>query len=257
MNRNFRRFNRTHNMNRETSHKTDPTPPSNSISTADSWTTHDSNLALFECLSKPTPTRPALPTELILQILNHPTRWILLSSISLKRSVDPDKPIVVIRGKPTGEPLLLTSPFSARQVRLLRNVIFTFRSRDQGWSSQPDQGRWSWFEASLAQPSTDENGQGQESSATEPTGSDGYIREEMERHNRQMENQPRYKIQTNRHASGDPEEYTIELTDSHELVQRVQEGDKVVLWACACFLKWENRVYDAEISVMGMDDLTM
>ena len=130
--------------------------------------------------------------------------------------------------------------------------MFTFSSRDQGWSSNPDGGSWSWFEASLAQlPSTDEDGQGD---AVEWTGSYEWLEKWMERHEKRLTNQPRYKIQTNRHASTESEESTIELTDEHELVQRVKEGDRVVLWACACFPGWENRVYEAKITVLGMDD---
>ena len=248
-------FNRTLNMSRKSSpvsptHQTDPTRPSTSA--AESWTIHDSNLALLQCLSTATPARPALPAELILQILNHPTRWVRLYSISHPPSVEPNRPIVLVRNRPTGIPVLYTRPFSEPEVRQLRKVVFTFSSRDQGWSSNPDGGSWSWFEASLAQlPSTDEDGQGD---AVEWTGSYEWLEKWMERHEKRLTNQPRYKIQTNRHASTESEESTIELTDEHELVQRVKEGDRVVLWACACFPGWENRVYEAKITVLGMDD---
>ena len=77
----------------------------------------------------------------------------------------------------------------------------------------------------------------------------------MERHEKSCENQTRYEIQRNRHAETTPEDYVIELADEHELVQRVQEGDRVVLWACACFAGWDNRVYEAKISVFGVYDL--
>lgn len=136
--------------------------------------------------------------------------------------------------------------------------MFTFRSRDQGYCSRPDQGCWSWFEASLAHlPSTDEDGQDQENDAAERTGSLGWSEEWMERYEKSLENQPRYKIQENRLASIETEQYRIELTAEHELVQQAGEGDRVVLWACACFPGWENRVYEAKISAHGIDDLTM
>ena len=79
----------------------------------------------------------------------------------------------------------------------------------------------------------------------------------MERYEKSLENQPRYKIQENRLASIETEQYRIELTAEHELVQQAGEGDRVVLWACACFPGWENRVYEAKISAHGIDDLTM
>ncbi|KAL9138420.1 MAG: hypothetical protein Q9175_000351 [Cornicularia normoerica] len=245
-------------------HESSPGPPTDqadptrsSTSIAQSWTTPDSNLALLECLSIATPTRPALPTELILQILDHPTRWVYLYSIRHPPSVHPNRPIVMIANRPTGIPLLFTRPFSARDSGRLRQIVFTFRSRDQGWSSNPDNGSWSWFEASLARlPSTDEDGQGGFNGTAQWTGSYEWTGEWMKLHEKRLENGPRYRIQTNKHASTEPEEYTIELTDEHELVQRVNEGDRVVLWACACFPGWENRVYEAEITVLGTDDIT-
>ena len=137
--------------------------------------------------------------------------------------------------------------------------MFTFRSRDQGYCSRPDQGCWSWFEASLAHlPSTDEGGQARKKrESAELICSLGRIKEGMERYEKSLETQPRYKIQENRIASTEIEQYTIELTDEHELVQRVKEGDRIILLACACFPGWENRVYAADISVLGMDDLMM
>ena len=261
MNRFRQLFNRTLNMGHESS-PAPPIPQAGSLhpstSTAKAWTTHDSNLALLECLSTATPIRPAIPVELILQILDHPTRWVRLHSISHPPSVEPNKPIVLVSNRPTGIPLLYTRPFSARDIGLLRNVLLTFRSRDQGWSSNPDGGNWSWFEASLAQfPCPDEDGQSRVSDETEWTGSYEWIGEWMERHDKKLESQPRYQIQKNRHASTDPVGYTIELTEEHELVQRVKENDRIVLWACTCFPEWENRVYEATITVYGMDDLTM
>ena len=50
------------------------------LSTRRPWTTHDSNLVLHRCLSTATPTKPALPTELILLILTHPSRLVELYS---------------------------------------------------------------------------------------------------------------------------------------------------------------------------------
>lgn len=132
--------------------------------------------------------------------------------------------------------------------------MFTFRSRDQGYCSNPDQGCWSWFEASLARLPPPHEGQDEEHDATEET---WFAGEWVERYERSLENQPRYRIQENRLASTEVEEYTVELRDEHELVRRVREGDRVVLLACACFPGWENRVYAAEISVLGVDDLTM
>ena len=231
-----------------------PTHPSSSP-TAESWTTHDSNLALLECLSIATPKRPALPTELILQILDHPTRWVHLYGITHPPPVEPQKWIRIVSNKPIGQPILFTRRFTAQEVRDLRKIVFTFRSRDQGFCSNRDQGCWSWFETCLARlPSPYEGPQDEEWDAWAQSWCAG---EWVARYKRGLETPPRYRIQENRLASTEIEEYTVDLTDEHELVQRVREGDRVVLLACACFPGWENRVYAAEISVLGVDDLTM
>ena len=265
MNRVRRRFNRTFNVHRSSlpaapTYQAEPTPFS--TSTAKSWTTHDSNLALFECLSTATPARPALPAELILKIVSLPSRWVSLHSTSHSASSDPSQPIVKVLGdRYSGAPLLVpvlsTRPLSAREVGRLREVVFTFRSRDQGWCGNPDAGTWSWFEASLARLSrADGDVQGPFNDAAEWTGSCERTREWMRLHEQSLESQPKYQIQTNECASTEVNDYSIGLTNEHELVQHVQEGDRVILWACACFGGWENRVYEAKITVLGVDDLT-
>ena len=135
--------------------------------------------------------------------------------------------------------------------------MFTFRSRDQGWCDDRNAGAWSWFEASLARlPRTDEDDQGPCNGAAEWTGSYEWTGEWMKLHEQSLESQPRHTIQRNEIASTEVKDYSIELTNEHELVQHVSEGDRVILWACACFGGWENRVYEANITVLGVDDLT-
>ncbi|KAM0806046.1 hypothetical protein BDR22DRAFT_883792 [Usnea florida] len=265
MNRFRQSFNRTFNRDRSSS----PAAPTNqahlkpfATSTPKSWTTHDSNLALFECLSTATPARPALPAELILKIVSLPSRWVSLHSIRHSASSDPSQPIVKVRGDgisgiPVLVPVLSTRPLSAREVERLREVVFTFRSRDQGYCDNRDGGTWSWFEASLARLSrADEDVQGPCDDAAEWTGSYERTGEWVKLHEQSLECQPKYQIQSNVCGSTEVSHYTIGLTDEHELVQHVQEGDRVILWACARFREWENRVYEAKITVLGVDDLT-
>ena len=66
----------------------------------------------------------------------------------------------------------------------------------------------------------------------------------------------RYELQRNRHAAREPEDYRHELGIGHEILQQVEEGDSIVLWARAMYPAWENRVYRAMIEVWCMDDLT-
>ena len=224
----------------------------------ESWTIHDSNFELLKCLSTATPTRPAIPTEIILQILDHPSRWLHIHSIYHPPLPNSDRPILFTSNKPNGDPVLYTRSLSARDATLLRKVTFTFRSRDQGWCSNPDQGAWSWFEASLARISGDEEeGQTQLSDAIITTSQYEWVYPWLQRHSEELEKQPRYKIQSNRIGEVEPESYRIELGDDHELVRRVREGDRIILWACACFPGWSNHVYEAQISIEGVDDLRM
>ena len=267
MNRLRRRFNRRPNRDHESI--SSPTPPVSqseftrpSTPPTQSWTTHDSNLALLSCLSTATPTRPALPTEVILQILEDPTRWIHLDSVSRPRLADRDRPICNVGDNPVGVPVLWTRPFSASEVRLLRKVVLAFRSCDQGWSSQLDQVSYSWFDANLARVPAAEGDEvapeeegGQGNGVDVETSSHDWTRKWIAENGENRESHPRYRIQANRFAESTPEDYSIELTDEHEMVQRIQGGDRIVLWACACYPGWENRVYEAKISVLGVDDL--
>lgn len=264
MNRFRQTSNRPFNVGRSSlpaapTYQAEPTPSFSS--TAKSWTTHDSNLALFECLSTATQARPALPAELILKIISLPSRWVSLHSIRHSASLEHGKPIVTVCGgrrTKSPMPVLFTRPFSAREVGRLRGVVFTFSSRDQGWCDRPNAGTWSWFEASLARlPRTDKDDQGPYNDAAEWTGSYERTGEWMKLHERSLESQPRHTIQRNEIGSTEVKDYSIELTDEHELVQHVSEGDRVILWACAGFSGWENRVYGAKITVLGVDDLTM
>ena len=151
----------------------------------------------------------------------------------------------------------------------VRKVVLEFRGRDQGWSSSPDRGSWSWFEVSLARLSDDDDDDDDDGrNGREEGGEDEEVSDEvvwtgpykrvgkwLGKHAAELENQPRYQVQTNRHAEMTPESYVVELTGEHELVQRLRERDRVVLWACACYPGWENRVYEAKITVLGVDDL--
>ena len=233
-------------------------PTLSSSPPTESWTTHDSNLALFKCLSIATETRPALPAETILQILEDPTRWVTFHSIYHPPSPNPDSYFLRTSDKATGNPVLYTRSLSARDAKLLRKVVFTFRSRSQGWCSFPEGGNWSWFDASLAQLSEGDGlGSVQTNDAVVNAGLHQWRSPWMQRHSEELGNQPRYKIQSNSITEKQPTDYTVELGDEHELVQRVREGDRIILWACACFPLWENSVYEAKISLEGVDGLWM
>ena len=141
--------------------------------------------------------------------------------------------------------IIATNPLSKSEVLRIRRVIFTFRSKDQGWSSFPNQrgtyeGSWTWFEAGLTRPVS-----------SDP--SDALYAEQLQI--KVAKERVRYELQRNRHAGSEPEVYRIEFDVGHELLRSIKAGDSIVLWARALYPGWENRVYDASIEVWCVDDL--
>ena len=211
------------------------------------WTTHDANVALYQCLSTSTPHRPALPNEIILQILDHPSRWIQVHSVKLEAVAAHEPLICRSNGPQHGDwQILVTDPVSGRVINKLREIVYSFRGQDQGWSSYPQDhgtyaGSWTWFEAGLTR-FEDKNAQGEELRRQKD------LRAEKER--------DRYELHRNRHAGLKPENYVIELGAEHDLLKRVEEGDRFALWARAMFPGWENRVHRARIEIRCVDNLS-
>ena len=196
-----------------------------------SWTTHDSNLALFECLSQPGPKRPALPAEIILLILAHPSRWIELHRESYQHSGSPNGAPSSFREGTDRLPIIVTRALSAGEVAGLTRIIFTFCTQDQGWSSYPEHhGTYNcsstWMETGI----------------TLGDGSEG-----MER----------WELQRNRHAGQKPEYYKVEFDQNHKLIRSLEEGDHIGMWARARYPAWVHRVFGANIELVfyGVDDL--
>ncbi|KAL8734365.1 MAG: hypothetical protein Q9166_001563 [cf. Caloplaca sp. 2 TL-2023] len=215
------------------------TPPSSPSRTSpSSWTTHGANLTLFSCLSRPShsPPRPALPPELILQILAHPTRWLLIHNVgTLPTNVsEEDRPIITL------------PPFTAEEVNLVRRIVFRFRSMDQGYSWDRDNhgtyaGSWTWFEAVVKK--------GRDVGVNSDNSDDG-----IEDHVKK-----KFELQRNRHAGSQPEDYAIIFDDGDawmtQLRSVLREGDILELRACARFGAWVNYVEEAKVEVWCQDDL--
>ena len=212
------------------------------------WTVHDANAALHECLSTSTLNRPALPNEIILQILDHPSRWVQAQCVNLRTIAEHEPLRCSSDGGQEGKwQILVTDPLSAYVVARLRAVVYSFHSQDQGWSSFPQhhgtyEATWTWFEASLTR--------------FEDPDVQGEILEGQKALRMEKE-QTRYELRRNRHAGRDPENYTIELVKEHELLKLVQNGDRFALWACAAFPGWVNRVHQARIELWCVDDLAI
>lgn len=177
-----------------------------------------------------TPHKP-LPPELILQILSHPSRWLLSTSIYLSVPAR-------ISSAEAERAIVHTPPISSHQLPLIRQLVFSYRSQDQGWSSYPEdhgsyRNSWTWFEAGLRKHTRGEDSHS--------------VVDQPER---------RYRLQSNRHASREAEDYRFGFGRDHPLLNDMQAGDGVVLWAMARFGGWENFVQEAAIQIWTMDDMS-
>jgi len=130
-------------------------------------------------------------------------------------------------------------------VARVKNITYTFRSKDQGWSDYLQQhgtyeGSYTFFEAGLTR--------------FEVKGAEG---EELARQQslRAEKEAERYELHRNRHAGREAEEYKIQLGAGHDLLRRVEDGDRFALWARAQYPGWENLVYGARIEIWCVDDL--
>ncbi|KAG7001457.1 hypothetical protein G7Y79_00031g065720 [Physcia stellaris] len=195
---------------------------------ADTWTTHESNLALFECLSRPIGKRPALPPELIFLIRAEPTRWVLqaIESFPLKtpRPMFGSQARVTRQQGSDQEPILTMRQLSRQELRSLVGATITFRSMDQGWSSYRRfhgtyHQSYTWMEVGLIRKGSD------------------------------FPDQPRWELQRNRHAGREAEEYTVELDQSHGMFESLEEKDEIAIWARAMYPGWQNCVYNANIDL--------
>lgn len=132
--------------------------------------------------------------------------------------------------------LVSTPPL--RDISKIKRIVFSFTSKDQGWSSFPrDHGTykntWSWFEAVL-----------------EP---EGLTADELAL----TAHRPKcFELQRNRHAGQAPEKYEIEMREESELFAQLKEGWSLKLVARAFCPGWENQIHEAAIEVWCVDHLT-
>lgn len=194
--------------------------------------THESNVELFRCLSKECGKRPRLPAELIFQILALPSRWVFHSRKSLSAPAS-------IGSREEERIVVKTDPFNLKDITLARKIIFEFTSKDQGWSSHPQdrgsyRGSWTWMDVGIVH-----DGQ----KRLKAGDADGELQECV------------YASQRNRHASSEWESYRIELETGHEIFEDLQDGDSVVLWAKARFPGWTNYVQEATVEIWYEDVL--
>lgn len=218
---------------------------------------HLSNLTLTSILSKPGRRRPALPLELILQILSYPPCWILTDHLQLERPVR-------VSSRRSPEVLLRTQPFSQKQLSSLRKIIFTFCSRDQGWSSYTSdygtyENSWTWFTMAIVKekPPSSESERDTKDHTQHPTThpSPPEIENTASELNTSSHVEQHHHLQRNRHASLTEETYRIEIEAGDERLRSLDVGDVLELLACAQFGGWENRVKEASMEIWAVDDV--
>ncbi|QDS73669.1 hypothetical protein FKW77_002689 [Venturia effusa] len=199
-----------------------------------------------------------LPVELVAPILNHAEYWMRTAygrheSISVAQDFG---------GRGGDEEYLRTAPIGddgLTGLKPVRKVVFAVESRDQGWSSYPDdhgtyRGSWTWFEARRIDSSALEAGEGQ-----------GRREDEEEEQELHPENDARdpaeissrvegREILRNIHAGKNWHRHVISWAaddegEDGEWVRGLKRGDAIILSAHARFPAWTNRVRNAKIAV--------
>lgn len=81
------------------------------------------------------------------------------------------------------------------------------------------------------------------------------MRKEQTGHPRVSSLKRRWRLQSNRHAGKEFEEYKVEIDAEHDMMREIRVGDMVVLLACARFGGWTNSIRGAEMEVWNLDCL--
>lgn len=207
-------------------------------------------------LSQPGLKRPAVPMDIILHILSHPSRWIQSAQLTLESPLH-------VTSTVGAKVLVCTPPLTPKSIQLLRKVVFTFTAKDQGWSSYfGDHGTfensWSWFDAAVRKKRTrlpmvnDQNELGD--SEDYPDGQAGFNQELARRAN--VKKIKRQHLQANVHAGRQFETYRVELEARQGILQDLEVGDELALLACASYPGWVNHIEGAGMEIWEVDDLS-
>ena len=141
--------------------------------------------------------------------------------------------------------LLFSRPLNYYDISTLRRVTISFTSKDQGWGSYSEshgtyEASWTWFNIALLSPAE-----------TERRWARGPLPDEST-----CGLAPRsYRLQYNRHAGEEMEDYTIILDKSqgHRFFEDLSENDSIALVACTRFPGWRNHVESANLQLWKAD----
>ncbi|TID24228.1 hypothetical protein E2P81_ATG02531 [Venturia nashicola] len=194
-----------------------------------------------------------LPAELAALILNHAQYWV---DTTYQRG-DGITITQDFGGRGGDERYLHTAPIGAdglTGLRPVKRVVFTIESRDQGWSSYPDEhgtytGSWTWFEAQKGDPSILEEEEVASDGQQQDQHADNDARDPAE-----LPLRPEGReIVRNIHAGKSWHKHVISWAaddeDHGEWVREIRRGEVIILSAHARFPGWANRVKSAKITV--------
>ncbi|KAL1587890.1 hypothetical protein WHR41_03249 [Cladosporium halotolerans] len=162
--------------------------------------------------------------------------WTTTTQTSLKRKVavrEGNAPKEIMRSDAVASPSRIQQP--------VRKVVFNISSHDQGWTSNPHDGSWTWFTAKKATPSED----------------DASMRVAIEATSRRFNLEQR-ELCRNPVAQRNWQMHEITLrADSQDIeeaewVSFLKVGDVVALHAWAQFPGWVNVVQQASITFHTM-----
>lgn len=128
-------------------------------------------------------------------------------------------------------------------------VVFTICSHDQGWSwDEQHHGTfdhsWTWFEAAVARKSVEPVQE-----ALDDTDS-SRVSIPLDSPNIRT-----HRIQSNKHAVSEPQNYTISIDRGHEILDDLKIGDQILLVARAQYSGWVNYIENAGVEIFVEDDL--
>ena len=180
--------------------------------------------------------RQRLPAELIFPILRQAEYYVCSQTTSTEsvRVTESDAGKVYLQSTPIGTQ-------GCGPTWPVRNVVFTIRSHDQGYSWHAQFHKtfdhsWTWFDAQVLRPTYSE---------------DGYIGRVT-----LQPSGPSRRVQVNRHAESNFETHTVTWSadsdneEEREWVKALRVGDAITLTVWARFAGWTNHVEYGSIEII-------
>jgi len=169
------------------------------------------------------PPRPALPLEIVIQILHYAECFQPGPPLTLATS-DREMSVTCGSSELCSERYLVSQPLSRRDIYQIGRMVVSTRSRDQGWASDPGAGNYSWFDVSIVMP------------------------------NGEVKTRPKsmplvWASHHNNLASWEYANVEGEFEADHEIWEHLEEGDRIAVSAVAQYPGWANHVTAGSLRV--------